>query len=149
MRIVFAGTATFAGPTLTQLREAGHEVALVVTQPDRLGGRGMRTLQSGIKLQATEMHLPVFQPERIRTEAAQARIREVGADVMVVATEWPEFRSLDWTRLRDVMNGREIFDARGVVPTEAARLVGFRIHSLERRTVDGLVPDEVATSSAA
>jgi len=84
LRIVFAGTATFAGPTLTQLREAGHEVALVVTQPDRLGGRGMRTLQSGIKLQATEMHLPVFQPERIRTEAAQARIREVGADVMVV-----------------------------------------------------------------
>jgi len=84
LRIVFAGTATFAGPTLTQLREAGHEVALVVTQPDRLGGRGMRTLPSAIKLQATEMHLPVFQPERIRTEEAQARIREVGADVMVV-----------------------------------------------------------------
>jgi len=84
LRIVFAGTAMFAGPTLSQLREAGHEVALVVTQPDRLGGRGMRTLPSAIKLQATEMHLPVFQPERIRTEEAQARIREVGADVMVV-----------------------------------------------------------------
>ena len=74
----------FAGPSLNQLREAGHDVALVVTQPDRLGGRGMRTLQSAIKLQATEMHLPVFQPERIRTEEAQARIREVGADLMVV-----------------------------------------------------------------
>jgi UDPglucose 6-dehydrogenase len=72
-----------------------------------------------------------------------------GADVVVVATEWPEFASLDWARLRDVMNGREIFDARGVVPTEAARLAGFRIHSLERRTVDGLVPDDVAASSAA
>jgi len=74
----------FAGPSLNQLREAGHDVALVVTQPDRLGGRGMRTLQSAIKLQATEMHLPIFQPERIRTEEAQARIREVGADLMVV-----------------------------------------------------------------
>ena len=74
----------FAGPSLSQLRAAGHDVALVVTQPDRLGGRGMRTLQSAIKQQATEMHLPVFQPERIRSEAAQARIREVGADVMVV-----------------------------------------------------------------
>src|SRR5207245_8632017 len=74
----------FAGPTLNQLREAGHEVALVVTQPDRLGGRGMRPLESAIKLQAIEMHLPVFQPERIRTEEAQARIREIGADVMVV-----------------------------------------------------------------
>ena len=69
---------------MNQLREAGHDVALVVTQPDRLGGRGMRPLESAIKRQATEMHLPVFQPERIRTEAAQARIREVGADVMVV-----------------------------------------------------------------
>lgn len=74
----------FGGPTLNQLREAGHEVALVVTQPDRRGGRGMRPLQSAIKLQAIEMHLPVFQPERIRTEDAQARIREAGADVMVV-----------------------------------------------------------------
>jgi len=84
MRIVFAGTAMFARPTLNQLREAGHDVALVVTQPDRLGGRGMRPLQSAIKLQATEMQLPVFQPERIRIEGAQARILEVGADVMVV-----------------------------------------------------------------
>jgi methionyl-tRNA formyltransferase len=84
LRIVFAGTATFAGPTLNQLREAGHDVALVVTQPDRLGGRGMRPLQSAVKRQATEMQLPVFQPDRIRTDEAQARIREVGADVMVV-----------------------------------------------------------------
>jgi methionyl-tRNA formyltransferase len=84
LRIVFAGTAPFAGPTLNQLREAGHHIALVITQPDRLGGRGMRPLQSPIKLQATEMQLPVFQPERIRTDEAQARIREVGADVMVV-----------------------------------------------------------------
>ncbi len=74
----------FAGPSLSQLREAGHDVALVVTQPDRLGGRGMRPLQSAIKLQAMEMQLPVFQPERIRTDEAQARIRQVGADVMVV-----------------------------------------------------------------
>ena len=45
----------------------------------------MRPLESAIKRQATEMHLPVFQPERIRTQEAQARIREVGADAMVVA----------------------------------------------------------------
>jgi methionyl-tRNA formyltransferase len=84
LRIVFAGTARFAGPSLNQLREAGHDVALVVTQPDRPGGRGMRPRQSAIKLQAMDMQLPVFQPERIRTEDAQARIREIGADVMVV-----------------------------------------------------------------
>ena len=44
----------------------------------------MRPLQSAIKIQATEMQLPVFQPERIRADEAQARIREVGADIMVV-----------------------------------------------------------------
>ena len=59
-------------------------MALVVTQPDRLGGRGMKPLQSAIKLQALELGLPIFQPERIRNNDAQARIREVGADVMVV-----------------------------------------------------------------
>lgn len=84
MRIVFAGTATFGQPTLKQLREAGHEVALVVTQPDRPAGRGLRLLQSGTKLLAQELGLEVFQPERIKDEAAQARIRQVAADVMVV-----------------------------------------------------------------
>jgi methionyl-tRNA formyltransferase len=44
----------------------------------------MRQLQSGIKLQAMEMGLPIFQPERIRTDEAQARVHEVGADLMVV-----------------------------------------------------------------
>jgi methionyl-tRNA formyltransferase len=74
----------FGQPTLNLLRAAGHEIALVVTQPDRAAGRGLRVLQSGTKLLALEMGLEVFQPERIRDEAAQARIRDVGADVMVV-----------------------------------------------------------------
>jgi methionyl-tRNA formyltransferase len=84
LRIVFAGTATFGQPTLNQLRDAGHEIALVVTQPDRVAGRGLRLLPSGTKLLALEMGLEVFQPERIKDEAAQARIRQVGADLMVV-----------------------------------------------------------------
>jgi methionyl-tRNA formyltransferase len=69
---------------LNRLVEAGHEVALVVTQPDRVAGRGLRLLPTGIKRRALEMGLEVFQPERIRDEAAQERIREIGADVMVV-----------------------------------------------------------------
>jgi methionyl-tRNA formyltransferase len=55
-----------------------------VTQPDRVAGRGLRLLQSGTKLLALELGLEVFQPERIRDDAAQARIRQVGADVMIV-----------------------------------------------------------------
>jgi methionyl-tRNA formyltransferase len=81
---VFAGTAMFGQPTLNQLREAGHEIALVVTQPDRVAGRGLKLLQSGTKRLALELGLEVFQPERIKDEASQARIRQVDADVMVV-----------------------------------------------------------------
>ncbi|HXN02782.1 MAG TPA: methionyl-tRNA formyltransferase [Candidatus Dormibacteraeota bacterium] len=82
--MVFAGTAAFGLPTLNRLKEAGHDIALVVTQPDRAAGRGLQLLQSGTKRLALELGLDVFQPERIRDEVAQARIREVGADVMVV-----------------------------------------------------------------
>jgi len=66
------------------LREADHDIALVVTQPDRVAGRGLKLLQSGTKRLALELGLEVFQPERIKDEAAQARIRQVGADVVVV-----------------------------------------------------------------
>jgi methionyl-tRNA formyltransferase len=55
-----------------------------VTQPDRVAGRGLKLLQPGTKLLALELGLEVFQPERIKDEAAQARIRQAGADVMVV-----------------------------------------------------------------
>jgi methionyl-tRNA formyltransferase len=69
---------------LNRLVEAGHEVVLVVTQPDRVAGRGLQLQQSEIKQLALDLGLEVFQPERIRDEAAQARIRELGADVMIV-----------------------------------------------------------------
>ena len=56
----------------------------MVTQPDRVAGRGLKLLPSATKQLALELGLEVFQPERIRDEAAQARIRQVGAEVMVV-----------------------------------------------------------------
>ena len=55
-----------------------------MTQPDRVAGRGLKLLRPATKLLALELGLEVFQPERIKDEAAQARIRQVGADVMVV-----------------------------------------------------------------
>ncbi len=69
---------------MDQLVDAGHDVALVITQPDRVGGRGLRPLSSAVKVRAAELGLPLYQPERIRDDAAQAHIRAVGADVMVV-----------------------------------------------------------------
>ena len=55
-----------------------------MTQPDRVGGRGLHPLSSAVKVRAAELGLPLYQPERIRDDAVQARIRAIGADVMVV-----------------------------------------------------------------
>ena len=84
MRIVFAGTAAFAAPTLSRLVEAGHEIPLVVTQPDRPAGRGLKLLESRIKRQAREAGLPIYQPERIREPEPVRRITELSPDALVV-----------------------------------------------------------------
>jgi UDPglucose 6-dehydrogenase len=57
----------------------------------------------------------------------------IEADILIVATEWDEFRTLDWARLGDVMSGRDVFDARSVVELEAAVAAGFEVQSVDRR----------------
>jgi methionyl-tRNA formyltransferase len=85
MRVVFAGTSAFAVPALEALITAGHPVLLVLTQPDRPAGRGLTAAPSAVK-QAAERHgVPVFQPARLSDPAAQGRLRETRADVLVVA----------------------------------------------------------------
>lgn len=79
------GTARFAVPSLRAIVAAGHEVPVVVTQPDRPAGRGLAAAPPPVKAAALELGLPVWQPERIRTEEAYARLRETTPDVVVVA----------------------------------------------------------------
>ncbi len=84
MRVIFAGTPEFAAPTLRALAAAGHDPALVVTQPDRPAGRG-RTLQpSAVKQVALELRLNVFQPESINSPESAGLIRYLSPDAMVV-----------------------------------------------------------------
>lgn len=85
MKLIFAGTPDFAAAALAALLDAGHEVALVLTQPDRPAGRGMALQASPVKRLAQARGIEVFQPTTLRDEAAQARIAAVGAEVMVVA----------------------------------------------------------------
>ncbi len=85
MKIIFAGTPEFAVPALAALIAAGHEIVLVLTQPDRPAGRGMKLKASPVKALALQHHLPVFQPETLKNTEVQARIAEVHADVMIVA----------------------------------------------------------------
>jgi methionyl-tRNA formyltransferase len=69
MKLVFCGTPEFAVPTLEAVIAAGHEVALVVTQPDRAAGRGMEVQAPPVKRVAMERGLPVVQPEKIKNNA--------------------------------------------------------------------------------
>jgi methionyl-tRNA formyltransferase len=79
------GTAPFAVPSLRALVAAGYRVPLVVSQPDRTAGRGLRLTPPAVKTAAEELGLEVFQPERIRAPEAVARLREVAPELMVVA----------------------------------------------------------------
>jgi methionyl-tRNA formyltransferase len=85
MRIVFAGTPEFARHALSALALAGHAISLVLTQPDRPAGRGMKLTPSPVKLEAEALGIPVYQPERLRDPATHGPIREARPEVMVVA----------------------------------------------------------------
>ena len=93
MRLVFAGTPEFAREALAALHASGHDIALVLTQPDRPAGRGMKLQASPVKQWALEHGMPVAQPRSLRLdgkfpdEAAAAReaLLSANADCMVVA----------------------------------------------------------------
>ena len=93
MRLIFAGTPAFARVALAQLHAAGHEIVLVLSQPDRPAGRGLKLQASAVKQFALEHGLEVAQPRSLRLDgkfaddAASAReaLLAVAADAMVVA----------------------------------------------------------------
>jgi methionyl-tRNA formyltransferase len=84
VRIVFLGTPAFAVPTLERLVAAGHEVAAVVTQPDRPRGRGHEAAAPPVKQAALRLGLPVYQPERIRRPEALEYLAALTPRAMVV-----------------------------------------------------------------
>lgn len=85
MRIVFMGTPEFAVPSLQALMDAGHEIQLVVTQPDKRGNRG-KVIPSPVKALATEHNLPVAQPVRIKSEPDFVdSLRKLKPELIVVA----------------------------------------------------------------
>ena len=85
MRIVFAGTPAFAAVVLQALVDARFEVALVLTQPDRAAGRGLRESPSAVKQLALLHSLSVAQPPTLRNEAILAQLRSAGGQALVVA----------------------------------------------------------------
>lgn len=85
MKIVFCGTPQFAVPTLKAIVAAGHEVALVVTQPDRQSGRGLEMSAPPVKQTALALGLPVVQPEKIKNNAEfRAQLEAIAPEAIVV-----------------------------------------------------------------
>lgn len=79
------GTPDFAVAPLRALLEAGHEIAAVVTQPDKQKGRGKEVQMTPVKVCALEHHIPVLQPVKIRKPEVVAQLEGYGADVFIVA----------------------------------------------------------------
>ncbi len=85
MKLIFAGTPEFARAALVSIIEAGHEVVLVLTQPDRPSGRGMKLTPSPVKEEALKRGIPVYQPQSLKDPATHAAIGSAQGEVMVVA----------------------------------------------------------------
>ena len=85
LKLVFCGTPEFAVSTLAALHAAGHDIALVLTQPDRPSGRGMQLLASPVNQWALAHGLPVAQPEKIRSnELLRAKLEAIKPDAIAV-----------------------------------------------------------------
>jgi methionyl-tRNA formyltransferase len=83
-RIIFFGTPAFAIPALKNLLQGPDEVVAVVTQPDREKGRGRKVIPSPVKELALQHGLTLFQPEKVREEAFQEKIKSLQPELFVV-----------------------------------------------------------------
>ena len=84
MKVIFMGTPDFSVGTLKALVEAGHEVVLAVTQPDKPKGRGKEMQYPPVKETAIALGIPVYQPKKIRELECVEELRKYRAEVMVV-----------------------------------------------------------------
>ncbi len=129
MKLIFAGTPEFAARALSALLAAGHEIALVLTQPDRAAGRGLKVNPSPVKRLADAHGIPIAQPVTLKDAAVQDTLRAVGADLMVVAAYGlllPQ-AMLDIPRLGALNIHASLLPRwRGAAPIQRALLAGDR-----------------------
>ncbi|MEO8055178.1 MAG: methionyl-tRNA formyltransferase [Acidobacteriota bacterium] len=127
MRVVFFGSPSFAIPTLEALRVAGHDVALVVSQPGKPVGRKAEMTDPPAASLAKSLGMLVFQPPTLKDDAAFARLAEARADAFVVAAYGKILaqRVLDLPRLGCLnVHGSLLPRWRGASPVQASILAG-------------------------
>ena len=84
MKLIYMGTPDFAVPSLERLVKDGHDIALVVTQPDKPVGRKQILTPPAVKVCATTLGLPVYQPSSMKTDECYDTLAAVGADAIIV-----------------------------------------------------------------
>ena len=129
LRLVFAGTPDFACPSLEALVAAGHEIALVVTQPDRPRGRGMHLAPPAVKMAAERLGLEVAQPAEIDTLEFRRKMEELAPDATIVVAFGQKIPSwmLTMTRLGCLNVHASLLPFyRGAAPIQRALLNGER-----------------------
>jgi methionyl-tRNA formyltransferase len=140
LRVVFCGTPEFAVPTLEAVLAAGHEVALVVTQPDRAAGRGMEMHAPPVKRVALERGIPVVQPEKIKNNVEFRGLLEgIAPDVILVVAygriipQW----MLDLPRLGNInLHGSLLPRYRGAAPIQWAVANGETVTGVTTMRLD-------------
>lgn len=127
MKIVFAGTPAFAATALEALLHAGHEIALVLTQPDRPAGRGLRSQPSAVKRLARMRDLEVLQPAMLKDPAALNAVAAERPQALVVVAFGlilpPEFLDLPQRGCFNV-HASLLPRWRGAAPIQRALLAG-------------------------
>lgn len=128
MKIVFFGTPEFAVASLKAIIGAGHEVAAVVTAPDRIGGRGNKLIESDVKRYAAELHLPILQPEKLRAPEFLESLQAINADLFVVIAfrmlpevvwSMPKYGTIN-------LHASLLPQLRGAAPINHAIIAGFK-----------------------
>jgi methionyl-tRNA formyltransferase len=127
VQVVFFGSPYFALPSLESLRDVGHTLALVVSQPGKPVGRRGEVTDPPVAARAKSLGIQVFQPSTLKDDAAVARLSAAGADVFVVVAYGKILaqRVLDLPRLGCVnVHGSLLPRWRGASPVQASVLAG-------------------------
>jgi methionyl-tRNA formyltransferase len=127
-RILFMGTAPFAVPSIAALAAAGHELIGAVCQPDRPHGRGSQVRPGAVKAAASELGVPVMQPEKASDPAFISQVRDAAPDVIAVVAYGQILRPalLDIPPLGSINVHASVLPAlRGAAPIQWAIIRGF------------------------
>jgi len=139
LRVGFAGTPVFAAEALAAVAAAGFAVPLVLTQPDRPSGRGMKLTPSPVKQRALDLGIPVLQPASLKSPEARAGALAVPLDVLVVAAyglilppavlAWPKHGGIN-------IHASRLPRWRGAAPIQRALLAGDAVTGVTLMQMD-------------